>query len=67
MSKKIQLIQDQANYQIQQIEEEMTKKAEKQVLLESQQKFFEQMTRMETDSDKSLSKLVGEEIRKLSE
>lgn len=45
----------------------MTKKAEKQLLLESQQKFFEQMTKIETDSDKSLSKLVGDEIRKLTE
>ena len=42
------------------LQEELSKKAEKELLEKSQQKFFEKLTRMESESDSSLTKLVGD-------
>lgn len=46
---------------------ELNRKAEKEVLVENQQKFFQNLTQMENQSDQSITKLVGEELRKLGE
>lgn len=46
---------------------EIDKKAEKDQLIANQEKFFSNLTKMESQTDSSISKLVGDELKKLGE
>ena len=67
MSKKMQQLADSSKHQVHAFERELAKKAEKESLLESQQKFFDKMAKIENETGDSLSKLVEEELRKISD
>ena len=49
------------------MQEEITKKAEKESLEQSQKQFFDKMMSMESDQDKNLTRLVQDQLQKLSE
>lgn len=53
--------------QINAMEREIAKKAEKQSIVESQQNFIDSMTKIESQTGDSLSKLVEEELKKISD
>ena len=55
---KMLQIQDFSTQMINSLQEELTKKAEKESLEQSQKKFFDKMMNIESDSDKNLTKLV---------
>jgi len=53
--------------QKEEFQSELTKKADKDFIAENQKALFQNLTKMESKSDESISKMVQEEIRKLSE
>ena len=64
---KMVQIQDLSTQKISNMQEEITKKAEKESLEQSQKQFFDKMMSMESDQDKNLTRLVQDQLQKLSE
>ncbi len=67
LSKKMQEISADNQQHIEALERDLAKKAEKESLLESQQKFFDNLAKIEAETGQSLSKLVEEELIKISQ
>ncbi|CDW88654.1 UNKNOWN [Stylonychia lemnae] len=67
VSKKFKKFQESSKLQAENFEKELQRKAEKDSLIQNQQQFFDNLTQMENETDASITKLVGEELRKLGE
>ena len=67
MAKRMQQMGEASKAQINAMEREIAKKAEKQSIVESQQNFIDNMTKIESQTGDSLSKLVEEELKKISD
>eukprot|EP00347_Sterkiella_histriomuscorum_P017595 403348737 len=67
MSKNLKKSSENSKQQIEGLQNEIARKAEKDSLIQNQQKFFDNLTQMENETDASITKLVGEELKKLGE
>ena len=52
---------------MEELENQLSKKAEKDLLIHDQQKFFDNLTHMENETDATITKLVGDELKKLGD
>ena len=66
VNKKMAQMQEASKAQIDSLQAEVARKAEKESLIESQQKFFDNLAKIENETGETLSKLVEEELRKIS-